>query len=554
MPAPLPIVPAALPGNLSGLLVRTLSRSGRLAAAVAALSLLCPAAPAADFGGAPREERHRAPDNWLSYDRDNTGQRFSPLDQVNTSNVRDLVVQWAYQFHPVPLRSEVTPLVRDGVMYATAGGTMAFALDAVTGRSLWRYDYPSEARQAGRPPNWNRGFAISGQRLYMGTVDCHVLALDARTGSLLWKSRITQEQPCFGATSAPLIVRNRVLMGVRGGDSGRLRGFLDAFDSETGERAWRFYTVPAPGDPGSETWPDTDVWQGGGAAPWTTGTYDPELDLLYWPTGNPGPKDFDGRNREGDNLYSASVLALRPDDGELVWHFQFTPHDEHDWDANETPVLADAEWNGGSRKLLLQANRNAFFYVLDRATGEFLLAKPFAKQTWAEGISPEGRPILVPDAIPSLQGSLACPDIHGGANWHAPSYNPGTGLMYVTARDGCGVYYRTGHSIDHDLKPAQQFVRAIDIQDGSIRWEIPFLGDEAQEINHAGTMTTGGGLVFFSSRVGNFAAADARTGDLLWRFNTGGSIRASPMTYSYRGRQYVAIVSKNGVFAFALHR
>ena len=538
----------------SGWLARPAVSAGRPAVAAAAFLLLVSVSLAADFGGAAREERHRAPGNWLSYDRDNTGQRFSPLDQINRSNVGDLVVQWAYQFHPVPLRSEATPIVRDGVMYATAGGTMAFALDAVTGRALWRYDYPFESGGTGRPPNWNRGFAISGQRLYMGTVDCHLLALDARTGSPLWKALITLEQPCFAATSAPLVVRNRVLIGVRGGDTGRLRGFLDAFDSETGERAWRFYTIPAPGEPGSETWPDTDAWKAGGAAPWTTGTYDPDLDLVYWPTGNPGPKDFDGRNREGDNLYSASVLAVRPDDGKLVWHYQFTPHDEHDWDANETPVLVDATWNGQDRKLLLQANRNAFFYVLDRATGEFLLGEPFAKQTWAKGISPEGRPILVPEAAPSLAGSLACPDIHGGANWHAPSYNPDTGLMYVVARDGCGVYYRTGHSIDHDLGPARQFVRAIDIQDGTIRWEIPFLGDEAQEISHAGTMTTGGGLVFFSSRVGNFAAADAGTGELLWHFNTGGTIRASPMTYTYRGRQYVAIVSKNGIFVFALHR
>ena len=538
----------------SGWLARPAVSAGRPAVAAAAFLLLVSVSLAADFGGAAREERHRAPGNWLSYDRDNTGQRFSPLDQINRSNVDDLVVQWAYQFHPVPLRSEATPIVRDGVMYATAGGTMAYALDAATGRALWRYDYPFESGGTGRPPNWNRGFAISGQRLYMGTVDCHLLALDARTGSPLWKALITLEQPCFAATSAPLVVRNRVLIGVRGGDTGRLRGFLDAFDSETGERAWRFYTIPAPGEPGSETWPDTDAWKAGGAAPWTTGTYDPDLDLVYWPTGNPGPKDFDGRNREGDNLYSASVLAMRPDDGRLVWHYQFTPHDEHDWDSNETPVLVDATWNGQARKLLLQANRNAFFYVLDRATGEFLLGEPFAKQTWAKGISPEGRPILVPEAAPSLAGSLACPDIHGGANWHAPSYNPDTGLMYVVARDGCGVYYRTGHSIDHDLGPARQFVRAIDIQDGTIRWEIPFLGDEAQEISHAGTMTTGGGLVFFSSRVGNFAAADAGTGELLWHFNTGGTIRASPMTYSHRGRQYVAIVSKNGIFVFALHR
>ena len=530
------------------------ARSLLMRTALAAVLSAASPVVAGGFDGATREDRHKSAHNWLSYDRDNTGQRYSPLDQINAKNIGDLVVKWVHQFHPVPLRSEVTPLVRDGVMYATAGGTMAVAIDATTGRTLWRFDYPFEGSGERRPPNWNRGFAISGQRLYMGTVDCQLLALDARTGAVLWKSAITLSQPCFGATSAPLVVRNRVLIGVRGGDSGRLRGFLDAFDSETGQRAWRFYTVPSPGEPGSETWPDTEVWKGGGAATWITGTYDPELDLIYWPTGNPGPKDFDGRDREGDNLYSASVIALRPDDGKLVWHYQFTQHDEHDWDANETPVLVDAEWKGQPRKLLLQANRNAFFYVLDRVTGEFLLGEPFARQTWAERISRDGRPMLIPEAAPSLQGTHACPDIHGGTNWHAPSFNPHSGLFYVVARDSCGIYYRTGHSIDHDLAGgARQFVRAIDYRDGSLRWEIPFLGDEAQEISHAGTMTTAGGLVFFSSRVGNFVAADAGTGAVLWHFNTGGTIRASPMTYAHGGRQFVAIASKNGIFSFGLH-
>jgi alcohol dehydrogenase (cytochrome c) len=520
------------------------------------LLLLAAATAFAQTDSTPREPRYAAPGDWLTYDRDNTGQRFSPLAKIGPANVGDLVVKWVYQFLPVPMRSEATPLVRDGVMYATAGGTTAFALDAVTGRELWRYDYPFQAEGERRTPNWNRGFALSGERLYMGTVDCHLLALDARGGHPLWKTLITDEQPCFGSTAAPLVVRNLVLTGVRGGDTGLLRGFLDAFDAETGRRVWRRYTVPAPGEPGSDTWPEnSEVWKAGGAAPWTTGTFDPELNLVYWTTGNPGPKDFDGRNRPGDNLYAVSVLALRPETGEIVWHYQFTPHDEHDWDANEKPMLVDAEWDSRPRKLLLQANRNGFFYVLDRTNGEFLLGKPFARQNWAEGISPGGRPILRPEAAPSSEGALACPDVFGGTNWHDPSYHPATGLFYVVARDSCGIYFRTGHRYDAQLADTRQFLRALDIRTGEKRWEVEFVGEEeGREVNHAGTLATAGGLVFFSSRVGNFLAADAKTGEVLWHFNTGGSIRASPMTFEAGGRQYVSITSKNGIFVFGLHR
>ena len=251
---------------------------------------------------------------------------------------------------------------------------------------------------------------------------------------------------------------------------------MHAFDAETGDRVWRFFTVPAPGEPGSETWPDdTDAWKAGGGAPWTTGTYDPELNLIYWTTGNPGPKDFDGRDREGDNLYTASLLAMNPDNGDLAWHFQFTPHDEHDWDGNQTPVLVDADWGGKLRKLLLQASRNGFFYVLDRTNGEMLLAEPFAKQTWAKTIAPDGRPVLEEDSPPSFQGTLVCPDIHGATNWQAPSFNPLTELFHVSARDACGMYYRTGHSINHREMEARQMIRAIDFRSGKVRWEIPFL-------------------------------------------------------------------------------
>ena len=288
--------------------------------------------------------------------------------------------------------------------------------------------------------------------------------------------------------------------------------------------------------------------------PWHSGTYDPELNLIYWTTGNAGPKDFDGRDREGDNLYTASLLALNGDTGERVWHFQFNPHDEHDWDGNQTPMLLNADWEGKPRKLLMQAARNSFFYVLDRETGEMLLAEPFAKQSWAERIMPDGRSVFAENSLPSQKGNLVCPDIHGGTNWQAPSYNPATDLFYVAARDACGMFYRTGSSIAHEEREERQFIRALNYRTGKLVWEIAFEGDEAQQASFAGTMSTGGGLLFFSSRIGNFIAADAKTGELLWHFNTGGSIRTSPITYSVDGRQYVSITHKNGVIVFGLHQ
>ena len=499
------------------------------------------------------EERYRPARNWLSYDRDNTGRRYSELKQIHKGNVARLVPKWVFQYSPPQLRSEATPLIRDGVMYLTAGGMRAFAIDARSGRAFWRFDYPYSRDRGTANPNWSRGFGLSGNRLFVGTPDCHLIALDSRNGAMLWRSPVTADQPCFGSTGAPIIAKDRVLMGIRGGDTGRVRGYLDAFNVETGEREWRFYTVPEPGQPGSETWPGTGAWKAGGGTPWTSGTYDPDLDLLFWPTGNPGPKDFDGRDREGDNLYTASMLALRPDDGELKWHFQFTPHDEHDWDSNQTPVLVDAEWQGRPRKLLLQANRNGFYYVLDRETGEFLHGSPFVEQNWSDGFTPEGRPLARPEAAPSPGGTRACPDIHGGTNWQSPAFHPGAELLFVMAREACGVYYRTGHSVDHDEESgALNVLRAIDLHTGQRRWEIPVLGVENREVAFAGAMTTGGGLVFFSSRDGNFMAADAESGELLWHFNTGGTIRASPVTYQVDDQQYVAITTKSGVFAFGL--
>jgi alcohol dehydrogenase (cytochrome c) len=494
-----------------------------------------------------RDSRFDDPANWLTFDGDNTGQRYSRLRQIHRGNIKQLKAEWVFQTIRIPLRSEATPLVRDGVMYFTAGGAAAHALDARTGRELWNFHLQKEG-EAGA--DWNRGAALAGNRVLMATVDCRLVALDSRNGSVVWTSHVRAPDPCFGTTAAPLVWNNLAYIGQRGGDTGRMRGHLDAFDVETGNRKWRIFTVPGPGDKGSHTWPPTDVYKLGGAATWTAGTYDPELGLLYWPTGNPGPKDYDGSGREGDNLFSDSVLALRPASGEMAWHYQFTPHDLWDWDANETPVLVDAEWRGRQRKLLLHADRNAHFYVLDRASGEFLMAAPFARQTWARSFTASGRPILNPGVTPSHRGARVCPDVHGGTNWQPPSYNPDTKLFYLLARDSCGIYYPNGPVYAPEAQKPTQVLRALDIQTGKAKWEIPL--DGSGEISHAGTMTTAGGLVFFSSREGQFIAADAATGEVLWHFNTGGTIRAAPMTYMARGRQYIAIVTKAAVFAFAL--
>lgn len=496
--------------------------------------------------------------DWLTYDRDNTGQRFSPLKQIDRNNVQQLKAEWAFQITRLPTRSEATPLVRDGIMYFTVGGEEAYALDARTGRVLWNFLHKpaisTESSNPAQPPrqgaNWNRGVALSGNRVFMATSDCQLLAMDSRNGSLVWQSNVRKDVPCFGTTGAPLIVNNRVLIGERGGDTGQLRGHLDAYDPETGALSWRWFTIPAPGELHADSWPATEVWKVGGAATWTSGTYDPDLNLVYWPTGNPGPKDFDGSDRKGDNLYSNSVVALRPGNGQRVWHYQFTPHDVWDWDSNETPVLIDALWKGAARKLLVQANRNGYLFVVDRTNGKFLQATAFAKATWAKSFTAEGRPVLNAGAIPHAKGARVCPDVHGGTNWQPPAYNPETRLFYLTARDSCGIYFPTGPTIDFETQQPRQFFRAVDIETGKVRWEYAFEG--VQEVNHAGAMTTAGGLVFFSSREGQFLAADAASGKVLWHFNTGGAIRAGPMTYSVRGKQYVAIMSKAAVFSFAL--
>ena len=503
----------------------------------------------ASLGAQTLEPRYRDGSNWLSYDRDNTSRRFSPLDEINRQTISDLKVEWVYQFPRLPPRSEATPLVKDGYMYVTVGGEEGHALDARTGRPIWEFLYVPQ--DPDHRNNWNRGFALHGDRVFMATSDGRLVGLDSRTGQLLWSAVVSDVEQISNTTGAPFVVNDLVIIGVRGGDLGSLRGYLDAYSASTGELVWRIHTIPGPGELGHETWPsDNDSWKRGGGSTWTTGAYDPDLNLLYWPIGNPGPDVFNGANREGDNLYSNSLLALRPETGEIVWHFQFTPHGTHDWDANETPVLADIVVDGRERKVILQANRNAFFYSLDRVTGEFLRATEFAKQDWATGFTPEGRPIVREGSDPTPQGTRVCPDINGGANWHAPAYNPAAGLFYVMARDNCLIYFPHGGAAVPDDPPARHALRALDPVTGERAWEIPMVSPG--DIVHSGAMTTAGGLVFFASREGQLIAADAKSGEVLWNFNLGGTVRSSPISYAINGKQYVAIVSKAAVFAFSL--
>ena len=369
------------------------------------------------------------PGNWLMYSGNYSSQRFSGLDQVDTENADRLRIKWVYQLRDLD-RAETTPLVVDGIMFVTESPSTVIALDARTGRVFWRYEYqlPEEVHFCcGRN---NRGVAILGDRLFMSTLDAHLVALDARTGNVVWDTEVADATQGYSKTGAPLIVKDKVITGVAGGEFG-IRGFLDAYDPDTGERIWRFYTVPGEGEPGNDTW-EGDAWKTGGAPTWMTGSYDPELDLLYWGTGNPGP-DWNGEAREGDNLYSDSVVALDPDTGELAWYFQFTPHDVHDWDATQIPVLADVEFDGGPRKLMLWPNRNAWYYVLDRDRGEFLRATPFGTQTWAERIDENGRPVRVPGMFPSVEGTLVSPPIEGASNWWSPQLQP---AHRATVRDG----------------------------------------------------------------------------------------------------------------------
>jgi PQQ-dependent dehydrogenase (methanol/ethanol family) len=492
---------------------------------------------------------HPAPGDWLTYNGRLSGNRYSELTQINSANVNKLSVQWVFPVAHFGL--ETTPLVADGIMYIT-GPNQAFALDARTGRQIWHYARPrTEGLLGDAALGSHRGVALLGDKVFMVTDNAHLLALNRVTGSLVWDVVMPEEPQHYGSTVAPLIVKDRVIVGVSGGDRA-IRGFLAAYDANTGKRIWRRWTIPFKGETGWETWGDKQPTFGGGAT-WLTGSYDPESDTLYWPTGNPFP-DSDDRERPGDNLYTDCVLALDPATGDLKWYYQFTPHDVRDWDANETTVLVDTKYKGQDRKLLLQANRNGFFYVLDRTNGKVLLADKFVHRlTWATGIGPDGRPQLTPSYLPGPEGEVTCPQ--NATNWNAPAYSPRTRFFYVIALEACRFDKAPGspkirHS-DSSEKPAQNYLKAIDIDTGKVAWEIPQVGSVVAK-TWPGVLATSGGIVFYGDPNGAFAAVNDKTGKLLWHFTTNVGMKASPMTYTVDGKQYVATVAGPNIISFAL--
>ncbi len=495
------------------------------------------------------------PARWLTFSGDYSGRRHSPLTQITPDNAHRLSAQWTFQTGTTTRGRgfETTPLVWDGVLYVTGSNNLAWALDARTGRPFWTYrrDLPDDLTYGASAPV-NRGFGMLGDRLFMVTLDAHLLSLDRLTGSVLWEIALADYRIGYSATMAPLVINDKVIVGISGGEY-PTRGFIDAYDPATGERIWRFYTGPAEGEPGSETWPDAEVMARGGGGTWMTGSYDPDLDLLYWGTGNPNP-DYYGDEREGDNLYTDSIVAVEADSGRLRWHYQFTPHDLHDWDSNHVPVQADLEWNGEPRKVVMVANRNGFFYVLDRVTGELLLGKPFSDTTWAREIGPDGRPIVLND------GSKGClPDYWGGTNFMPPSFDPVRGLFFVTARETCATFIpqkpeivpgqnSSGGVVWVDADQASGALRAIDVTTGERRWEFPY-----PTPSMAGVLSTASGVVFAGDHEGNFMAFDSETGKNLWHYPTGSRVwGAAAMTHMLDGRQHVLIPAGTTLTAFAL--
>jgi alcohol dehydrogenase (cytochrome c) len=505
----------------------------------------------------------REPQNWLTYSGTVNGQRYSPLTQITPGNVKNLELQWVWQAHSLE-KFETTALVVDGILYTVQAPNDVYALDAVTGRIFWSLAYTPapEARVCcGRV---NRGLAILGDTLYMGTLDAHLLAIDAKNGRILWNTTVGNAlTDRYAITHAPLIVKDKVIVGTAGGD-GPIRGYIAAFDAKTGKEAWRFYTIPGPGEPGNETW-SGESWKTGGAAIWNVGAYDPETNLTYWGIGNPAP-DTNGDVRLGDNLYSDCVVALDADTGKLKWYYQFTPHDTMDYDATQVPVLAEIEFQGSPRKVMMWANRNGVFYVLDRTTGQFLLGKPFVKANWLTGFDEKGRPMRTSGQQESAVPVLVQPNGLGGTNWYPPSYSPHTGLFYIPGWENSGTMVAknggfgraTGNTpmAQPNLLPdfkteAEGFgiVRAFDPKTGEKRWEY-----KMTDITWAGVLSTASDLVFSGGREGYFYALDGKNGNLLWKVSVGGQVNSGPMSYMVNNRQYIAVAAGSALFVYALRQ
>ena len=495
--------------------------------------------------------------DWTSYNGGTSGSRYSPLTQINKSNAASLAPKWMFSLRNTN-NLQVTPIVSEGVMYVTSANE-CYALDAGSGREIWHYQRQRTKGLVGNAAGGvNRGASVAGERLFMVTDHAHLIALNKHTGALLWETEMADWHQNYNATGAPLPVGNLVVTGTSGGDEG-VRGFVAAFDQATGKEVWRWWTTPKRGEPGSETWQGKGIEHPSGTT-WMTGTYDPSLDTIYWTVGNPGP-DLYGDDRLGDNLYTDSLVALDAKTGAKKWHFQFTPHDVWDYDAEETPALVDANWQGQPRKLVVQANRNGFFYVLDRTNGKFLFGTQYVKNvTWATGLDANGRPLRVPNMEPTLDGKRVCPSLDGASNWYSTSFNPITNLYYVQTNDKCGIFTKVpaeweagkgfmGGSFAPAPEPAQRLLRAIDITTGKAVWSLPQTG----AVNSwGGVLSTAGGVVIFGEDSGALMAADAATGKALWSFQTSALWKASPMTYVFDNKQYVAVAAGPTIIAFGL--
>ncbi len=513
-----------------------------------ALTVVCSlllSAIAAQAQGLPSKALLEPPTTfWPTYNGDYSGRRFSPLKQINSSNVNSLALAWLFATGTQGIKS--TPLEVNGILYFSVPDNV-WAIDARTGREIWHYYRKSEGDHIG-----NRGVGMWHDRLYFTTPDARLVCLSAKDGKQIWIVKLADADLKYFATMSPLVVHDHVIVGVSG-DVTDIPGFLDSIDPETGKLQWRWWVEPMPGEPGAKTWPNVDAMRHGGGMTWMSGTYDPELNLIYWGTGNPNPV-LVGQARPGANLYTCSIVALNPDTGKMVWYYQASPHDVHDWDNVETPVLFDGEFNGKPMHLLAQAARNAFFFLLDRTNGKHLLTAPFIDQTWSSSYDAEGHPIPKPHTAPSPDGALVEPATEGGTNWMAPSFDPQTGLFYVTATRTFSIYYLTARGKaegwggrDRGLW-SDTATRAIDYKTGKIAWTHE-LGRGGSA---AGNLSTAGHLLFTADNAGNLLALDPATGKTLWHVNAGGRMDSSPMTYMLDGRQYVVVAADDRLMGFAL--